>query len=324
MKKILVTGGAGFIGLHLAKYLAARDYELHMVDNFSRGVDDEDLANFLKLKNVKMIRGNLLERDFLKTLTDDYQFIFHFAAIIGVANVLKEPYRVLTENVALLENIIQFARKQPLLRRLFFTSTSEVYAGALANFQLTIPTPESAPLALTELSHPRTSYMLSKIYGEAMCQHSGLPYTVVRPHNIYGPRMGMNHVIPELLKKGLSLESGVPLDVFSADHRRSFCYIEDAVLQLDAMMKSSSCENKVLNLGKQGPEITMEEVARTVLKVLGKNNSLKPLEATAGSPARRAPDMSLTKSLIGFEAKVELFDGVAQTYDWYKKNIFSK
>ena len=101
----------------------------------------------------------------------------------------------------MLRNIITFGKRQENLERLIFTSTSEVYAGTLKYFSLKIPTPENTPLALTELSENRTSYMLSKIYGEALCLHSGLPVTIVRPHNFYGPRMGLSHVIPELFKE---------------------------------------------------------------------------------------------------------------------------
>ncbi|PIS12097.1 MAG: NAD-binding protein, partial [Bdellovibrio sp. CG10_big_fil_rev_8_21_14_0_10_47_8] len=218
--KILITGGAGFIGLHLAKALFELGHQIDLADNFSRGQNDSELDAFLKSSQSRLIDINLLDRKSVENLDLDYEVVFHFAAIIGVANVLKAPYRVLTENVALLDNMIKHSQKMKKLNRFFFTSTSEVYAGTLAHFQLAIPTPEPTPLALTDLQHPRTSYMLSKIYGEAMMIHSGLPYTVVRPHNVYGPRMGMNHVIPELLKKSLSLGTEAPLEIFSATHRR--------------------------------------------------------------------------------------------------------
>ena len=120
---------------------------------------------------------------------------------IGVTHVMEKPYSVLYDNIRMLGNIIDLARRQSNLLKFFYASTSEIYAGTLKHFNLSIPTPEETPLAITDLSHPRTSYMLSKIYGEAMCQQASIPFTIFRPHNIYGPRMGMAHVIPEQLRK---------------------------------------------------------------------------------------------------------------------------
>ena len=125
--------------------------------------------------------------------------------------------------------MIALARQQEKFSRFLFASTSEVYAGTLESFNLTVPTPEESVLAVQNLNEPRTSYMLSKIYGEALCRQAGIPFTIFRPHNIYGPRMGMAHVIPEQLKKAWAAEEGDQLGVHSPDHRRSFCYIDDAV-----------------------------------------------------------------------------------------------
>src|SRR5260370_36313409 len=98
-------------------------------------------------------------------------------------------------------NVIGFARSETELRRLVFPSTSEVYAGTLQYFGMPFPTPETTPLAITDLAQPRASYMLSKIYGEALCQHAGVPFTIVRPHNVYGRRMRMAHAVPERLNR---------------------------------------------------------------------------------------------------------------------------
>ena len=210
------------------------------------------------------------------------------------------------------------------LQRIIFASTSEVYAGTLKHFDLQIPTPESVPLALTDLHEPRTSYMLSKIYGEALCLQSGLPVTIVRPHNIYGPRMGMSHVIPELLHRSWKSKETETLDVYSVEHTRSFCYIDDAVEMLIRMVRSESCKGEILNLGRQGPEVTMLEVAKIVLQVQEKSLRLNKLPPTPGSPSRRAPDVRRTSELIGFEAKVGLEEGIQNTFDWYLKHIFQK
>src|SRR5262249_20084204 len=146
-------------------------------------------------------------------------------------------------------------------------------AGTLRHGDLPVPTPEDVTLTLMPLREPRSSYMLSKIYGEAMLVHSGLPYTIVRPHNIYGPRMGMAHVVPQLLEKAHEAGPHSFIEVFSVDHRRSFCFIDDAVEMIRRVLDSPAALNQVLNLGAEGPEITMRRLAEVVIGVVA-----KPLE----------------------------------------------
>jgi UDP-glucose 4-epimerase len=321
-KKVLITGGAGFIGLHLANRLLEEGCQVHIIDNFTRAVDDDELKETLSRDHTSFSSVDLLDTNNVKNLDVDYDVIFHLAAIIGVMHVLERPYNVLYDNIRMLGNMIDLAHRQTNLTRFFFASTSEVYAGTLKYFDLPIPTPESTPLASTELSLPRTSYMLSKIYGEALCQQAGIPFTLFRPHNVYGPRMGMAHVIPEQLRKAYNAKEGDYIEVFSIDHTRCFCYIDDAVEMLWQMMKSSDCEGKTLNLGTQNPEVTIKEVAEACFTAVGKKLNIDAKPVSPGSPTRRGPDMSQTIELTGFESQVGFLDGVARTYDWYKKNIF--
>ena len=174
-KKILITGGAGFIGLHLTEGLLAKGYQVDVLDNFARAVSDPDLERVLKNKDAKLIECDLLDKDAIQKLDKDYFAIFHLAAIIGVVNVLERPYDVLVANTELLVNMLEFAKQQLDLQRFVFASTSEIYAGTLKHFDLAIPTPEDTPLAVTDLSHPRTSYMLSKIYGEERSKCFSVP-----------------------------------------------------------------------------------------------------------------------------------------------------
>ncbi len=197
MSKALITGGGGFIGSHLARRLAGSGYHVDLLDNLSRGARDADLESLLERPEARLLERDLLEPAALDDLDTDYELIFHLAAIVGVANVLGAPYRVLRENVDLVSQLLDFAARQPRLERFVFASTSEVYAGTLRLSMLPIPTPEDVPIALPELKEARTSYLLSKLYGEALSLQSGLPVTVIRPHNVYGPRKGLSHVIPE-------------------------------------------------------------------------------------------------------------------------------
>lgn len=322
-KHVLITGGAGFIGYHLGKRLLAEGYRVDLLDSFSRGVRDEAFTELANSDGVELLDVDLLKPGALDDAATDYDHIIHLAAIIGVVHVQQRPYEVLRDNVAMLDQVIALARRQSNLSRLVFASTSEVYAGTLTYFDLPVPTPESTPIALSDLAQPRTSYMLSKLYGEAMCRNSGVPFTIVRPHNVYGPRMGLVHVVPELLQRSYKAADGDTLDVFSVDHRRSFCYIDDAVEIMVRLMERPDCAGQVMNLGRQDPEVTIREVAETCIAATGKSLEIDPKPATPGSPARRAPDMSATTALVDFEAQVDLREGVQRTFDWYRTNIFS-
>lgn len=324
MEKVLITGGAGFIGLHLAEIFQKRGFAVDLVDNFSRGADDEALHHLISFPNVRLFSLDLMQPKITEKLDDDYTYIFHLAAIIGVANVLRQPFEVLRKNAVLLLNMLDFAKRQKKLERFLFASTSEVYAGTLKYFDMPIPTPETTPLAVTDLTSARTSYMLSKIYGEALCNASGLPVTSFRPHNIYGPRMGMSHVIPELLKKAYFAQNSKGLEVYSTEHRRTFCYIDDAVEILFRAAQAQACLGQTINLGNQSPEVSMREVGEIVLKVTNKKMPIIPLPATEGSPERRCPDMTKTTSLVGYQAKTGLEEGIQKTFDWYKAHVFDK
>jgi nucleoside-diphosphate-sugar epimerase len=321
MKKALITGGAGFIGYHLASNLLNHGYEVDLIDNFARGVKDNFLLELSSKKGVKIFDLDLLNKKELDRFERDYNIIFHLAAIIGVQYVLKMPYDVLSKNVELLQNIILFGKEQKNLSRLVFVSTSEIYAGTLKYFSMKIPTPESTPLTITDLSENRTSYMLSKIYGEALSLHSGLPVTIVRPHNFYGPRMGLSHVVPELFKKAFYSNNNT-LEVFSANHKRTFCYIEDAVEMIRILSELNTSISQAYNIGNDSPEISIEELAQKIIKIVGKDLRIVPQNETAGSPSRRCPEMTKTFETTGYKPKFDIITGLQNTFDWYKMNVF--
>ena len=323
--KALITGGAGFIGGHLATSLAASGHHVDVVDNLARGVRDVFIESLIAGHDgrVRLIAADLLAPDALSDLDATYDQIFHLAAIIGVRHVLSRPYDVLLHNAVMTDRVLAFARRHASVPRVVFASTSEVYAGTLLQGMLPIPTPETAPLVLPPLAQPRTSYMLSKIYGEAMCHASGVPVTIIRPHNIYGPRMGMSHVIPELLKRADEAPEDSSLDVFSADHRRTFCFIDDAVRQIRGVADAPAGAGATINIGCNAPECTIAELAELVVQTVGKRLRIVPGPTTAGSPARRCPDTSLVDALSGHRTRVSLAEGVASTYAWYKTAVFT-
>jgi nucleoside-diphosphate-sugar epimerase len=318
MNKVLITGGAGFIGLHLAKNLVEKGFEVDIVDNFSRGKKDEELIKLARNGRVKLIEKNLLVPKVYDNFAPEYQFIFHLPAIVGVQNVVEKSYDVLTMNVEMLCTTLNFAAINDQLKRFVFASTSEVYAGTLQYHDLKIPTPERTFLTITELESPRTSYMLSKIYGEALCQHSGVPFTIIRPHNVYGPRMGMSHVIPQLLSKALMAKDDF-LEVYSPSHTRTFCYIDDAV-ELIARAAEAELQDITLNVGSIDKEISIATLARMIIEEVNPSLKIKEMTDTEGSPVRRCPDMRHAIDITGYTPQIAIADGLKKTIEWYKCN----
>ena len=322
--KILITGAAGFMGLHLARRLLKDGYKVDLVDNLARGVHDIELQGVLDhWSTANFFNIDCLNSSNTQQLSNDYSYIFNMAAIIGVEHVMKRPYRVIVDNLNLLDNLIEVARRQKNLRRFFYPSTSEVTAGTLEYFELPIPTPEDVHLAITDLKRPRTSYMLSKIAGECLCHYSDIPYTIFRPHNVYGPRMGLAHVVPGQLEKAFNAKDGETVLVASIDQTRSFCYVDDAIEQLIRMMNTPLALGETLNLGTEKPEATILEVAKLCHSAVGRKVIIQEEASPSGSPKRRGPDMSHAFHITGYESQVSLEEGIQRTYKWYLDNIFS-
>jgi nucleoside-diphosphate-sugar epimerase len=319
---ILITGGAGFIGAHLARRLLGEGARIDLIDDFSRGRLDAELTALAEQPAVRCLERDLLAPGSLEDLGEDYDLVFHLAAIVGVANVMKQPLAVLRRNVELLLGMLDFAARQKRLRRLVFASTSEVHAGSLLHLDLPIPTPETAPVALPDLAQSRSSYLLSKLYGEALCHHAGLPVTVIRPYNIYGPRMGMAHVIPELLQRAERTPDGGAMTVYSTRHRRAFCYVSDAVELIARLALAEDALDGIFNVGNQGEEVAIGRLAELIVTTLGRGIAIEAGPDTPGSPARRCPDMTRTSAVTGYEARVPLPEGLRKTCNWYRERGF--
>ena len=320
--RALITGGAGFIGGHLTRRLLDDGFRVDLIDNLSRGVQDETLAALAESPEFSVRIADLRDPSSLSGIGDDYTHVFHFAALLGVQNVLERPYAVLRENISMLETMLDVAARQKNLERFVFPSTSEVYVGTQQHFELPIPSPETTPLAVSPLDKPRTSYMLSKIYGEALCHQAGMPFTIIRPHNFYGPRMGLAHVVPQLLQRIHDSADGDELVVYSMDHQRTFCFISDAVEYIARLTSEPAAVDGTFNVGVQSPEVTMGELAQLLTTVVGRDLRIVPGETTAGSPHRRCPDMTHTLATTGYSPQVSLTDGVTRTYEWYRTRVF--
>lgn len=318
MKKILIIGGAGFIGFHLSKKLLKLGYKVDILDNFSRGSLDIHLKKLLKDKNSNLINLDILNDKIEDKLSNDYFGIFHLAAIVGVQNVISSPYSVLEKNSILTLKAISIAKNQKNLKKFLFASTSEIYSKSIEILKTKIPTPENTSVVLSNPSNKRSTYFLTKIFGESLVHHSKLPFIIFRPHNIYGPRMGMSHVIPEIVFKLKKAKKNI--SAYSASHTRSFCYIDDAVNQLMFMLSKSYVVKKTFNLGNQLEEISIKNLIKKIQTKMKKGHiEIQFKTDNHGSQSRRCPDMSKLKLLYNFKT-TSIDIGLDKTIKWYLKN----
>jgi nucleoside-diphosphate-sugar epimerase len=284
---------------------------------------DPDFRKLIDCPGVDYLCLDLMNREAVSALPKDVDTIYHLAAIIGVEQVQHAPARVLEVNALTTLNVFNYARTLANLRRVLFSSTSEVYAGTLKHFDTTVPTGENAPLCLEDVSAPRASYALSKIYGEGVAfawRHNyGIPITIIRYHNIYGPRMGFRHVIPQTFVK--IAESDGKVEVPSPDHTRAFCYIDDAVEATIRCGGSANTEGKTVHVGSSAEEIAIRELVLRIADIMDRSISILDMPATPGSPARRCPDTSVLERLTGFRAQVPLKEGLRLTYEWYRDRL---
>ena len=310
------------LGLSLARRLLSEDVAVDLVDNFSRGRRDAELAAVAAIPHIRCVTLDLSVPGATDALDKDYDAIFHFAAILGVANVIGRAYDTLKLNVELTNEALLFARRQADLKVFLFASTSEIYAGSLLAGLLSFPTPENSTIALPTLEAPRTSYMLSKLYGEALVHHAGVPGVIIRPHNVYGSRMGTEHVVPELMKRMRGAAPGSRLPIYSPTHSRTFCFIDDAVELTARLARKPEAIGRAWNVGTEAPEYTIMQVAEIVRRIVGADVELTQAEETAGSPARRCPSMTKTNTLTDHHRRVPLDEGVERTYAWYSRHGF--
>ena len=323
MKKVLITGGAGFVGYFLAKKLVEDgNTEVTIIDNLQRGRKDEDLDALLNDNSVSFINADITDKSVFDNLRKDYDYIYHLAAVIGVRNVQENPDRVLYVNAISNLLLLEFAKECSNLKKVFFSSTSEIYAGTLKHYGIPVPTPEDVNLTLMDVSSERTTYMLSKMYGESICFNYGrkydIPFTIGRYHNVYGPRMGFMHVVPEMFIK---IQNNSEIEVASPTHTRAMCYVDDAVEMTIRACEGDSTNGEIVNIGNQEQEIGIRDLVATIADVLNKQVVLKDGEDTPGSPARRCPDITKIEKLTGYSPRVSLREGIEKTYDWYKSRL---
>lgn len=317
-ERVLVTGGSGFIGLHLVAALRARGDKVTIIDDHSRlhrdravetlGDDVELLVHDLR----EPLPGGIPS-------ADAFDAVYHLAAIVGVGRTARAPEAVLETNVLATRNLLRWCEDGPP-GRLFLSSTSEVADGAAAVGLAPFPVTEDVPAVIRDPTLPRAAYAVSKLVGEMLVTYWGrrhdVPIRIGRYHNVYGPRMGFDHVIPQITERVLAGQD--PLEVMSPHQRRAFCYVEDAVAATCALTALPDVEPLVVNIGNDECEVSIEQLARELLERGGRPDAeIVPLPTPAGSPDRRLPALHRLRALTGFEPRVSLAEGLDRTFAWY-------
>lgn len=324
--KILITGGAGFIGYHLARHLLAtyKDARLVLADNLQRGRRDTDFEDLLTDSRVSLLELDLTDPASYAQLGKGYADVYHLAAYNGTKSFYEKPHEVLRVNMLSLMYTLEWFRRENREGKFCFTSSNEAYAGGLSAFnQLPLPTPEKVPLVIDDPYNPRWSYASTKLVGELFVIHYAKQYDfrglIVRPHNFYGPRAGYGgHVIPDFCERIAAKTD--PFPVFGADDTRTFCYITDAVRAMVLLMDSKKTDGQpieTVHIGDTG-EILMKDLLGKLFEVTGwRPKTLDIKNSPVGSVKRRLADIGRLQSLAGWSSEVSLEAGLKKTYGWY-------
>jgi UDP-glucose 4-epimerase len=290
MKTILVTGSKGFIGQHLVPYLENQGYQIIEAD--------------------KKIGIDLTDKDTVDNLPD-VDIVVHLAAHNGTKHFYNKPLDVIRDSILPTQYLIdRYAGK---IERFIFTGTCESYAGAVDLFDWPVPTDETVPLVISDVTNPRWSYGGSKIVNELqiIAAHTqlGQEYTIIRYHNIYGPGQ-QDHFIPEFFKRAKAGD----LVLHGWENTRSFMYISDAIRATSQIIFDLSCANQIINVGVD-EEKTIEDVAMLILKQANINGKLLLESAPEGSVKRRCGDIAKLKRILNFVPSVSLEDGIKKTLE---------
>jgi UDP-glucose 4-epimerase len=324
-KSVLLLGGAGFIGMNIAKYLSEnRNYDITIADNFFRGGGKIDaiLADLVEKHKITIISGDFTDPKIFKKLKKNYTYVYMLASVVGVDYVNKMPDQIIRINTALIYNTLEWLRNSKC-GKLLFTSTSECYAGTVEAFGYAIPTPEEVPLSIEDIAHPRFTYAVTKMLGESgflnYSKMLGFECTIIRYHNVFGPRMGFKHVIPHLAQRFMANEQ--PFMVYGHDQTRSFNYIDDAVLGTVLAMEKGG-NGSIYHIGDQD-EVSIEELIKYTGELMGFEGKYENAPTYPGSVARRCPDITKAQKELGYSPKVGWKEGLEITIKWYKNYLES-
>ena len=319
MQKLLITGGAGFIGSHLAETLLSQDYEVRVIDDLSTG----SIENIERLKDhahFSYVIDTVMNRQLMAELIDWADVIFHLAAAVGVRLIIEQPVRTIETNIEASRIILELAAKKG--KKVLIASTSEVY-GKLNKEKFG----EEDDLVLGPTSKARWCYAASKIIDEflakAYFKEKGLPVVVVRLFNTIGPRQTGQYgmVVPRFVRQALSNE---PITVYGdGTQRRSFTWIGDVVNTLISLSQHPKAIGEVFNIGHT-KDISIHELALMVKELTKSSSEIifipyeEAYESGFEDMPRRLPDISKIQELIGYRPTLDLPDMLEKIIEYEK------
>lgn len=313
-RRFLVTGGAGFIGSALVRALLQRGAIVRSFDNGSRGEERRLKGLGDRLEPVS---GDIRDAAAVADAVKGVDSICHLAYVNGTEHFYKRPEVVLEVAVKGIVNVLD-ACVMHGVRDLVLASSSEVYQQALR-----IPTSESVPLSVPDPLNARYSYGGGKIISELLAINYGRRYfdrvVIFRPHNVYGPDMGNEHVIPQLTLRAVTLAASttdlirLPIQGDGTE-TRSFIYVDDAIEGIICVIERGA-HLGIYHLGTEN-EISIADLAMEIGRCLGRSLEVVPSDRPAGAAVRRCPDTAKLRAL-GFTPHVALAEGLRRTVAWY-------
>jgi len=308
--KLLVAGGAGFIGSHLCDLLLAREHSVICLDNLLTS-DASNIQHLMSTRGFRFIKHNIVEP---LEIGDDIDYVLHLASPASPPDFQKFPIEIMRAGSQGTFNALEMARGKKA--RFLLASTSEVYGDPLQNPQNEEYWGNVNPIG------PRSVYDEAKRFAEAltMAYHRqyGLDTKIVRIFNTYGPRMRIDdgRVVPNLITKALR---GEPLTIFGdGSQTRSFCYISDLLEGIYRLLLSDI--NTPVNVGNPA-EVTILELAQEILRLTGSKSTLLNQPLPQDEPRVRQPDISKANRLLGWQPEVQLTDGLVKTIEWFKAKM---
>jgi UDP-glucose 4-epimerase len=317
--KALLTGGAGFVGSHLAEALLERGDQVHVLDNLSTGAID-NIEHLKGRKGFGYTIDSVMNEPVAAELIDRADVVFHLAAAVGVRLIVESPVNTIETNVHGTEMVLKLANKKK--KKVLLASTSEVYGKSLA-----VPFREDTDLVLGPTHKGRWSYACSKAIDEflALAYHKEkrLPVVIFRLFNTVGPRQTGRYgmVVPNLVKQALL---GHPLTVYGdGTQSRCFTYISDVVGVLLAQADHDGAVGQVLNVGNDKEEVTISDLARRVKERTRSKSEIvnvpydQAYEEGFEDMPRRVPDLQKLRALTGYEPKVHLDEILDRVIEYF-------